>query len=141
VNILATGLLIPGSIFRNPWSRLPRSAGIARSVARLKRYSQNPRINLVDHITALSSVYFIKDFLELIRQLERIAHTSIVLSVEHFSPQMIKEINEKRRFEIFNHSAEAVKDPTEVIQNVFLWKRPESEERIFGDIVFRNLLP
>jgi ubiquinone/menaquinone biosynthesis C-methylase UbiE len=94
----------------------------------------------VDHITALSSLYFVKDWEKLAKQFERIARKSIFVSLEQFEPEII-EMMKSRGIDIYNHSADAIDDPKEVIKNTFLWIRPTVEERveIFGDLVFKEL--
>lgn len=94
----------------------------------------------VDHITALSSLYFVKDWENLAKQLERVARKSIFVSLEQFEPEVI-QMMKARGIDVYNHSADAIEDPKEVIRNTFLWVRPTTEERveIFGDLVFKKL--
>ena len=42
---------------------------------------------------------------------------------------------------VYNHPASVIKNPTEIIKNIFLWIRPTVKERvpIFGDLVFKKL--
>jgi len=94
----------------------------------------------VDHITALASLNFVKDWENVARQLERVARKSIFVSLEQFSPETITMIKAKG-IDVYNHSADALSDPKEVTQNIFLWIRPTLNERveIFGDLVFKKL--
>lgn len=93
----------------------------------------------VDHITALSSLFFIKDWENLANEFERVARKSIFVSLEQFEPEII-EMMKSRGIDIYNHSPDAIENPTEVMRNTFLWVRPTVEERveIFGDIVFKK---
>ena len=92
----------------------------------------------VDHITALSSLYFVKDYEKLIQEFERVARKSIFISLEQFQPEII-EIMKGRCINIYNHPASVIQNPTEVIKDTFLWKRPNTEDKIFGDLVFKQL--
>ena len=94
----------------------------------------------VDHITAVSSLFFTKDWGDLTKEFERIARKSIFVSLEQFEPEVIEKMKEQG-INVFNHSASEIQDPTEIIKNTFLWVRPTSEERveIFGDLVFKKL--
>lgn len=94
----------------------------------------------VDHITALASLNFVKDWENVAKQFERVARKSIFVSLEQFTPEII-EMMKSRGIDIYNHSADAISDPKEVTRNIFLWKRPTTEERveIFGDLVFKQL--
>jgi len=94
----------------------------------------------VDHITALSSLFFVKDWENLAKQFERVARKSIFVSLEQFDPEII-EMMRSRGIDIYNHSADAIKNPKKVTKNAFLWVRPTVEERveIFGDLVFKQL--
>lgn len=94
----------------------------------------------VDHITALSSLFFIKDWKKLAKEFDRVAKKSIFVSLEQYKPELI-EIMKKRGIDIYNHSADVIENPTEVIRNTFLWIRPTVEERvaIYGDLVFKKL--
>lgn len=94
----------------------------------------------VDHITALSSLFFVKDWENLAKQFERVARKSIFVSLEQFSPEIIAMMK-ARGIDIYNHSADAISDPKEVTKNIFLWIRPTVDERveIFGDLVFKQL--
>lgn len=92
----------------------------------------------VDHITALSSIYFMKDWKQLSKELERVARKSIFVSLEQFEPNVIDMMKQKG-INIYNHSNLEIQHPTELIKNVFLWKRPNAEDKIFGDIVFKKI--
>ncbi len=94
----------------------------------------------VDHITALASLNFVKDWENVAKQFERVARKSIFVSLEQFSPEIIAMIK-ARGIDIYNHSADAISDPKEVTKNIFLWIRPTVDERveIFGDLVFKQL--
>lgn len=92
----------------------------------------------VDHIVALSSLYFIKDFEKLIKEFERVAGKSIFVSLEQFKPEIV-EMMKKKGIDIYNHSATVITDSTEIVQNTFLWKRPNTGDRISGDLVFKKL--
>ena len=94
----------------------------------------------VDHITALSSLFFIKDWKKLAKEFDRVARKSIFVSLEQFEPEII-EMMKERGISVYNHSASIIKNPTEIIKNVFLWIRPTVKEMvpIFGDLVFKKL--
>ena len=92
----------------------------------------------VDHITALSSLYFIKDWEKLATEFERVARQSIFVSLEQFEPKII-EIMRGKGINIYNHSASVIQNPTKVFNNVFLWKRPKTEDRILGNLVFKKI--
>ncbi|HMO78141.1 MAG TPA: class I SAM-dependent methyltransferase [Candidatus Paceibacterota bacterium] len=93
----------------------------------------------IDHITALSSLYFIKDWEKLVKEFERVARQSIFVSLEQFDSEVINIVMKERGITIYNHSASVIENPTEVIKNVFLWKRPNTQDRIFGDMAFKKL--
>jgi ubiquinone/menaquinone biosynthesis C-methylase UbiE len=94
----------------------------------------------VDHITALASLNFVKDWENLAKEFERVARKSIFVSLEQFSPEIITMMK-ARGIDIYNHSADDISDPKEVTKNIFLWIRPTVDERveIFGDLVFKQL--
>ncbi len=92
----------------------------------------------IDHITALSSLYFIRDWEKLAKEFERVARESFFVSLEQFEPRII-EIMKERGINIYNHPASVIQNPTEVTQNVFLWKRPHTKDRISGDLVFKKI--
>ncbi len=94
----------------------------------------------VDHITALASLNFVKDWENVAKQFERVARKSIFVSLEQFTPEMIEAIK-SRGIDLYNHSANAISDPKEVTRNIFLWIRPTTEERVevYGDLVFKKL--
>lgn len=91
----------------------------------------------IDHIVALSSLYFIKDWEKLAKEFERVARQSIFVSLEQFEPRII-EMMKGRGINIYNHTASVIQNPTDIIQNVFLWKRPNTDDRISGDLVFKK---
>lgn len=93
-----------------------------------------------DHIIALSSLFFIKDWEKLTKEFDRVAKKSIFVSLEQFEPEII-EMMKERGISVYNHSASIIKNPTEIIKNVFLWIRPTVKERvpIFGDLAFKKL--
>jgi ubiquinone/menaquinone biosynthesis C-methylase UbiE len=91
----------------------------------------------VDHITALSSLYFIKDFNNLIQEFKRVARRSIFITLEQFEPKIIDMMKE-RGVQLYNHPSSVIENPDEIINNAYLWKRPNTEDRIFGDIVFKK---
>ncbi len=95
----------------------------------------------VDHITALSSLFFIKDWEKLTKELDRVARKSIFVSLEQFKPEIIGIIMKEKGISVYNHPASVIKNPTEIIKNIFLWIRPTVKERvpIFGDLVFKKL--
>jgi ubiquinone/menaquinone biosynthesis C-methylase UbiE len=93
----------------------------------------------VDHVTAMSSLYFVRDYELLMKEIERVARQSLFVSLEQFTPE-IAEMMRKRGINIYNHLASIIENPTEVIRNTFLWKRPHTEDRIYGDIVFKKLI-
>ena len=92
----------------------------------------------VDHITALSSLYFIEDLGDLIKEFERVARKSIFISLENFGSNMIDAVK-REGITLYNHPISVIKDPTEVIQNVFLWKRPGNDTRVSGSIIFKKI--
>ncbi len=65
---------------------------------------------------------------------------SILNSLEQFTPEVIESLK-SRGIDIYNHSADAISDPKEVTRNIFLWKRPTTEERVevYGDLLFKQL--
>lgn len=93
-----------------------------------------------DHITALSSLFFIKDWEKLTKEFDRVAKKSIFVSLEQFEPEIIEELKE-RGISLYNHSASVIKNPTEIVKNVFLWIRPTVKKRVtvFGDLVFKKI--
>ncbi len=92
----------------------------------------------VDHIVALSSLYFVKDWDKLAKEFDRVARKSIFVSLEQFESRIVEMMREKG-INIYNHSVSVIQNPTEIIQNVFLWKRPNTEDRISGDLVFKKI--
>jgi ubiquinone/menaquinone biosynthesis C-methylase UbiE len=89
----------------------------------------------VDHVVALSSLYFIRDIENLLKEFERVARKSFFVSFEYFEPETI-EMMKNKGIKIYNHPNSLIRNPTEVASNTFLWKRPNTEQKIFGDIVF-----
>ncbi len=92
----------------------------------------------VDHITAMSMLYFVKDFVELMKEFERVAKESIFISLEHFDDETI-EMMRGLGINIYNHDSSLIDDPKEVKKNVYVWCRPENKEKIYGDVVFKRL--
>lgn len=72
----------------------------------------------VDHVTALSSLYFIRDFDQLVAEFERVARHSIFVTLEQFTPEII-ELMKVRGIQLFNHPASVISNPTEIVQNTF----------------------
>lgn len=91
----------------------------------------------VDHVTALSSLYFVEDFDTVLQNAERVARQSIFFTLEQFTPEII-EMMKERGIQLYNHPLSKVENPTDVIQNTYLWKRPNMEDKIYGDIVFKK---
>jgi predicted TPR repeat methyltransferase len=92
----------------------------------------------VDHVVALSSLYFIEEFDTLIKNVERVARKSIFITLEQFRSEIIDMMRAKD-INLYNHSLSLVSEPTEIINNTFLWKRPNTEDKVYGDIVFKIL--
>jgi ubiquinone/menaquinone biosynthesis C-methylase UbiE len=92
----------------------------------------------VDHVTALSSLYFVEDFDKVLQHAERVARQTIFFTLEQFTPEII-EMMKDRGIQLYNHPISKIENPTEVIQNTYLWKRPNTEDKIFGDILFKKL--
>lgn len=90
----------------------------------------------VDHVTALSSLYFIRDFDQLVAEFERVAKRSVFVTLEQFTPEVV-EMMRARGIRLFNHQASVISHPTEIIKNTFLWKRPYADDKIFGVVVFK----
>lgn len=93
----------------------------------------------VDHIVALSSLYFIKDIERLVAQFERVARKSIFLTLEQFQPEEIARVAEARQLAIYNHPTAVLPDPTEVRSNIRLWNRASNGAPIDGNVVFKLL--
>jgi len=92
----------------------------------------------VDHITSLSTIYFIKDFAGLMKEFERVARKSIFISLENFDNETIESMK-NLGINIYNHNSSVVDDPKEVKKNVYLWNKPENKEKVYGDVVFKNI--
>ena len=92
----------------------------------------------VDHVIALSSLYFVENFNEIIEEIERVSKKSYFLTLEQFSDET-KGIMKKRGIEIVNHPKEIIKKPTEVIEDTHIWTRPNTSDEIYGDIIFKIL--
>lgn len=97
---------------------------------------RNLQSKSVDHIIAMSSLYFIENWESILNEFERVARKSIFVSLEQFDLQTIRMMK-SRGINIYNHSFGLVDNPTEVIRNIFLWKRPNTKDRIYGDICFK----
>lgn len=91
-----------------------------------------------DHVVALSSLYFMEDFPALVAEIERVARKSIFLTLEQFQPETI-EMMRDRGIAIHNHPINEVANPTKVLRDVHLWKRPGTEQKICGDVVFKKM--
>lgn len=93
----------------------------------------------VDHIVAVSSLFFVKDWAVVAKEMQRVARKSIFVSLEQFEPEVIEQMKQLG-INIYNHSASEIKTPTKVYKNTFLWVRPTTKERveIFGDLVFKK---
>ena len=91
-----------------------------------------------DHVVALSSLYFIEDFANIICEMERIARHSFFITLERFTPETINDMK-KKGISLYNHSSSAIANPTKIFTNTFLWQRPVQGEKIYGDIVFKKL--
>lgn len=92
----------------------------------------------VDHVVALSSLYFMEGWPELYKEFERVAKVSIFVTLEQFDERTVTEMKEKG-IDLFNHSAGIAVLPTEIMSDVYLWKRPHTGEYIHGNIVFKLL--
>jgi predicted TPR repeat methyltransferase len=92
----------------------------------------------VDHVVALSSLYFVKDFEILIKEVERVARISYFFTLEQFSDS-VKEIMSNRGIDIINHPIDLIDVPSEEFKNVHLWTRPNTDDKIFGNVVFKIL--
>ena len=92
----------------------------------------------VDHIVALSSLYFIEDFHAFISECERVARRSLFITLEQFD-QRITEMMKTRGIDLYNHDLSIITNPTKIFGDVYLWKRPKTEDRIFGDVVFKKV--
>jgi|GEM_PF-1082466 len=91
-----------------------------------------------DHIVALSSLYFMDNVPALVTEFERIAIKSIFLTLEQFPPETI-EMMRGRGIAIYNHPTTIISNPTKILRNVYLWKRPGTEQKIYGDVVFKKM--
>jgi ubiquinone/menaquinone biosynthesis C-methylase UbiE len=92
----------------------------------------------VDHVIALSSMYFMKDFTTLLSEFERIARKSFFITLEQFDPG-IKEMMEGRGIHLYNHQSSLIKNPTEIQKDIFLWRRVSTGDDIRGDVVFKKI--
>jgi len=92
----------------------------------------------VDHVIALSCLYFIEDVETLIKECERISRKSIFIILEHFG-QEAKERMESAQVHVYNHPLSIVKDPTETKKDIFLWKRPSTGDIVNGNALFKLL--
>lgn len=94
----------------------------------------------IDHIVAVSSLFFVKDWALIAEEIQRIARKSIFVSLEQFEPEVIEQMKQLG-INVYNHSTSEIKDPTYVDKNTFLWIRPTTKERveIFGDFVFKKI--
>lgn len=92
----------------------------------------------IDHIIALSSFYFIKNIENLIAECERVARKSVFISLEQFSDETKKILNEENGVEVYNHSQTSLPQATE-IRKVKMWRRLTTGEQIYGYLVFKKL--
>ncbi len=106
--------------------------GVALEI--LKKHSDRS----VDHIVSLSSLYFMEDFHALVAEFERIARKSMFVTLEQFPPETIKMMHD-RGIAIYNHPTSAIDNPTNTLSGVYLWKRPGTDQKIYGDVVFKKM--
>jgi len=91
----------------------------------------------VDHITAMTSLNFIKEWELLAAEFERVARNTIFVALDQYEPKLIQMMKAKG-IDLYNHEASAIHDPTEMQKDVFIWKRAGTEDRVYGDIVFKK---
>lgn len=89
----------------------------------------------VDHVIALSSLYFIENIDLVVWESMRIARKSIFVSLEQFS-ERTKMSMEDQGMRIFNH-ARTKFDDSIVIQDTHLWTRPVERTKVFGNIAHK----
>jgi predicted TPR repeat methyltransferase len=89
-----------------------------------------------DHVVAMSSLYFMPNFNLLIDQIERVAKKSYFITLEQFDGETLAHMD-KKGIKLYNHSRNIISNPTEIVENVFLWKRPGTAIKIFGDVLFK----
>jgi len=89
----------------------------------------------VDHVVALSSLYFIENIDLIAYESIRIARKSVFVSLEQFDEETRKAMLAKG-IEIHNHSEKAF-GKSIVTRNVHLWTRPHNGKSIQGDIVHK----
>lgn len=92
----------------------------------------------VDHVVALSSLYFIQNIDQIIWEAIRIARKSIFVSLEQFDEVTRTEMLGVNDLGRWNHSAEKFGDAT-VLKNIYLWKRPDTGKQVYGDVVHKVL--
>lgn len=118
--------------------KLAEKRGIKGYVGPVEDVIKTMEDKSVDHIIALSSLYFIEDFSGLIKEFERVARKSFLLTLEQFNPE-VTTLMEGRGIQIFNHSLGLIQNPADVVRDTYLWKRPHTEDQIYGDVVFKLL--
>ncbi len=91
----------------------------------------------IKHIVASSSLYFMSGFNGLVKEIERVASESFFMTLEQFDTKVMKAMRIKG-IELYNHPASRIENPTELYKDVYLWKRPGTGEKIYGDIVFKR---
>lgn len=92
----------------------------------------------VDHVVALSSLYFIQDLDQIIYEAVRIASKSIFVSLEQFDEETRAESLSGFQIGRYNHSVEKFGEAT-ILKNKYLWKRPDRDKKIFGHVVHKIL--
>ncbi len=115
-----------------------RNRGYEVIVGAAEEVLENMPDKSVDNVVALSSLYFIKDFPKLVAQFERIARKSVFMTLEQFTPEIV-EFMKGQGIQLYNHDASLIIIPTETTKNIYLWKRPVTGEKVFGDIVFKKI--
>lgn len=92
----------------------------------------------IDHVVIIGSAYFIKNFPELVKEMERVARKSIFVSLERFDSHIIEKMKD-RGINIYNHDKSVFSDGVDVIENTFLWRSPSGDDEVFGDVVFEEI--
>ncbi len=89
----------------------------------------------VDHVIALSSLYFVENIDQVLWESLRIARKSVFFSLEQFCEKTRIKMRD-RGIRIFNHPSGKFGDSV-VIRNTHLWTRPTEGTKILGDIVHK----
>jgi ubiquinone/menaquinone biosynthesis C-methylase UbiE len=89
----------------------------------------------VDHIVALSSLYFIKDITSVVEEFIRIARKSIFVTLEFFDEET-KAAMRAHAIEIYNHRWD---EHLSSIGRHHLWTRPSNKKEIRGHIIHKIL--